>query len=137
MGGVGYRALNALFWIIARYSIVFLPSIRVLILADKKYHFVTQAIAFTVIAPYISTPRWKRNFELPIERQAAGPVWYVLYQLPPSFLVYRYNQVFDFLMHLYTGMPLDDTSTTTFQTAYLMLLLMAFLILAGNTASVS
>ncbi|KAH9485514.1 Low-affinity potassium transport protein [Psilocybe cubensis] len=44
IGGVEYRALNALLWIV------------------PLYHFGIQLIAFTVIAPYISAHRWDSIF---------------------------------------------------------------------------
>ncbi|KAF9268582.1 TrkH-domain-containing protein [Marasmius fiardii PR-910] len=102
LGGVEYRALNALLWIVS------------------GYHLLVQLIPFVVIAPYISRPKWRDSFVPPQLHRTVSPVWFSLYQA-----VSAYTN---------TGTSLVDTSMIPFQTAYVMILLMAFLILAGNAA---
>ncbi|KAK0454525.1 cation transport protein-domain-containing protein [Armillaria borealis] len=106
LGGVEYRALNALLWIVA------------------GYHILIQLTAFIIISPYISMPRWSSAFDDPPLYSSLSPVWYVfsLFQV-----ISAYTN---------TGMSLVDQSMVPFQQAYLMILVMIFLILAGNTAFV-
>lgn len=101
LGGTEYRALKALLWIIG------------------AYHVVIQCICFTVIAPYISQPRWARNFVPPQLLKPINPVWFSAFQV-----ISAYTN---------TGTSLVDQSMIPFQTAYPMVILMIFLILAGNT----
>ena len=64
IGGIEYRALNALLWIVAGVNRLFLLHSP---LADYvQYHIGIQLVAFTVIAPYISTNRWKPIFQTPV-----------------------------------------------------------------------
>ncbi|KAL4252407.1 Potassium transport protein [Abortiporus biennis] len=102
LGGVEYRGLTALLWIVG------------------GYHIVLQLVSFIVIAPYMSIPRWKEDFEVPAEHRNVNPVWYSLFQVVSSYTN--------------TGMSLVDQSMVPFQTAYPMIVLMIILILAGNTA---
>ncbi|KAL0574295.1 hypothetical protein V5O48_007653 [Marasmius crinis-equi] len=102
LGGVEYRALNALLWIVA------------------GYHILTQLLSFIVIAPYISQSRWKDNFVPPALHRKVSPVWFSMYQV-----VSAYTN---------TGTSLVDKSMIPFQNAYVMIVFMVFLILAGNTA---
>ncbi|RDB25358.1 Low-affinity potassium transport protein [Hypsizygus marmoreus] len=102
LGGVEYRALNALLWIVG------------------GYHILTQLAAFTIIAPYISMPKWRHNFVPPEAIRPQNTVWFSILQS-----VSAYTN---------TGMSLVDRSMIPFQTAYPMVVAMAFLILAGNTA---
>ncbi|KAF8891820.1 cation transport protein-domain-containing protein [Infundibulicybe gibba] len=102
LGGVEYRALNALLWIVA------------------GYHIGVQALSFVVIAPYISAARWSENFIPPQEQKPLSPTWFSLFQVVSSYTN--------------TGTSLVDQSMVPFQRAYPMVILMAFLILAGNTA---
>ncbi|CAK5281873.1 unnamed protein product [Mycena citricolor] len=105
LGGVEYRALNALLWIVA------------------GYHIGIQLVAFTVIAPYISTPRWAANFQTPKQHSRIRPAWFALFQV-----VSAYTN---------TGMSLVDQSMVPFQEAYAMIVFLVIVILAGNTAFVS
>ncbi|KAG6828526.1 hypothetical protein H0H92_007654 [Tricholoma furcatifolium] len=102
LGGVEYRALNALLWIIA------------------GFHILTQLIPFIVIAPYIAMPKWHENFVPPNEVRPQNTTWFSIFQC-----VSAYTN---------TGFSLVDHSMVPFQTAYPMVFLLAFLILAGNTA---
>ncbi|KAI0090704.1 cation transport protein-domain-containing protein [Irpex rosettiformis] len=99
LGGVEYRGLSALLWI---------------------YHIGTQLIAFIVIAPYMSIPRWHEDFVPPNVHKYVAPAWFSLFQV-----VSAYTN---------TGMSLEDQSMIPFQNAYPMIVFMIFLILAGNTA---
>ncbi|KAK7036416.1 hypothetical protein VNI00_011613 [Paramarasmius palmivorus] len=102
LGGVEYRALNALLWIVA------------------GYHILVQLIPFIIIAPYISQIGWRDNFNPPALHKPVAPAWFALFQM-----VSAYTN---------TGTSLVDTSMVPFQKAYLMIFVMVFLILAGNTA---
>ncbi|KAH8115409.1 cation transport protein-domain-containing protein [Phellopilus nigrolimitatus] len=102
LGGVEYRALTALLWIVG------------------GYHFCVQLMAFTVIAPYISLHRWRSTFEPPNLHRYVPPPWFAAFQV-----VSAYTNA---------GMSLVDQSMVPFQKAYPMVLVMALLILAGNTA---
>ncbi|KAG5637728.1 hypothetical protein H0H81_003438 [Sphagnurus paluster] len=62
LGGVEYRALNALLWIVG------------------GYHIITQLITFIVIAPYISMPKWHENFVPPDEIRPQSTVWFSMFQ---------------------------------------------------------
>ncbi|THV06206.1 hypothetical protein K435DRAFT_773402 [Dendrothele bispora CBS 962.96] len=63
LGGVEYRALNALLWIVA------------------GYHIGVQLLAFVVIAPYISTNRWSQDFVPPALHRAIATPWFALFQV--------------------------------------------------------
>ncbi|KAF8070723.1 cation transport protein-domain-containing protein [Lyophyllum atratum] len=102
LGGVEYRALNALLWIVG------------------GYHIISQVITFIVIVSYISMPRWRPNFVPPAEMRPQSTVWFSVFQA-----VSAYTN---------TGMSLVDHSMVPFQTAYPMVIIMIFAILAGNTA---
>jgi len=102
LGGVEFRALNALLWIVG------------------IYHVCVQFLGFTIIAPYISSNKWKNNFLPPQQQQRVVPAWFSLFQV-----VSAYTNA---------GMSLVDQSMVPFQRAYPMIFVMIFMILAGNTA---
>lgn len=102
LGGVEYRALTALLWIVA------------------GYHILIQLTAFIIISPYISMPKWSSAFNDPPLYHPLSPIWFSLFQV-----VSAYTN---------TGMSLVDQSMIPFQQAYLMIFVMIFLILAGNTS---
>ncbi|KLO13675.1 TrkH-domain-containing protein [Schizopora paradoxa] len=102
LGGVEFRALTALLWIVG------------------GYHIGSQLIAFTIIAPYISTGRWRSIFKVPNLHRYVSPVWFAAFQVTSAYTN--------------SGMSLVDQSMVPFQKAYPMILSMVFLILAGNTA---
>ncbi|KAK0226367.1 cation transport protein-domain-containing protein [Armillaria fumosa] len=102
LGGVEYRALTALLWIVA------------------GYHILIQLTAFIMISPYISMSKWSSAFDDPPLHRSLSPVWFSLFQM-----VSAYTN---------TGMSLVDQSMVPFQQAYLMIFVMIFLILAGNTS---
>ncbi|KAH9067652.1 cation transport protein-domain-containing protein [Lactarius vividus] len=102
LGGVEFRALTALLWIVG------------------VYHISAQLFAFTIIAPYISTDKWKTNFLPPQQHRPIVPAWFSLFQV-----VTAYTNA---------GMSLVDQSMIPFQRAYPMIFAMMFVIFAGNTA---
>ncbi|KAA1472124.1 TrkH-domain-containing protein [Dentipellis sp. KUC8613] len=63
LGGVEYRALNALLWIV------------------PLYHFASLLIPFIVIAPYMSMSRWKPTFHQPLQHRDINPVWYSAFEI--------------------------------------------------------
>ncbi|KAI9441617.1 cation transport protein-domain-containing protein, partial [Lactarius indigo] len=105
LGGVEFRALTALLWIVG------------------IYHISAQLFAFTIIAPYISTDKWKNDFLSPQQHRPIVPVWFSLFQV-----VSAYTNA---------GMSLVDQSMLPFQRAYPMIFVMMFVIFAGNTAFVT
>ncbi|KAF8648539.1 hypothetical protein AX16_006243 [Volvariella volvacea WC 439] len=105
LGGVEYRALNALLWIVA------------------IYHIGIQLIGYIIIAPYMSISRWRDDFVPPALLRPLAPAWFSMFQV-----VSAYTN---------TGMSLVDQSMLPFQTAYPLILVMIFLILAGNTCFTS
>ncbi|KAF8552943.1 TrkH-domain-containing protein [Imleria badia] len=105
LGGVEFRGLNALLWLVA------------------LYHFGSQLVAFVVIAPYMTMPKWASDFVPPALVRPVATPWFSLFQVVSSYTN--------------TGLSLVDQSMVPFQTAYPMIFFMVFLILAGNTAFVS
>ncbi|KAJ7594901.1 cation transport protein-domain-containing protein [Mycena floridula] len=101
LGGVEYRALNALLWIVG------------------GYHICVHLLAFVVIAPYMSLSKWKQDFLPPALHKPVHSTWFSLFQV-----VSAYTN---------TGTSLVDTSMVPFQKAYPMIVVMGFLVLAGNT----
>lgn len=101
LGGVEYRALNALLWIVA------------------GYHLSVQIIAYVIVAPYMNIPKWQDNFVPPALHRSVPPPWFSLFQT-----VSAYTN---------TGMSLVDTSMVPFRTAYPMIIVLIYLVLAGNT----
>ncbi|KAI0628944.1 cation transport protein-domain-containing protein [Trametes polyzona] len=102
LGGVEYRALTALLWIVA------------------AYHIGLQLLAFVVIAPYMSLPKWHEDFVPPALHKPIPSTWYSAFQVVSSYTN--------------TGMSLVDQSLVPFQQAYPLIVFMIILILAGNTA---
>ncbi|KAJ1305946.1 hypothetical protein OPQ81_010663 [Rhizoctonia solani] len=101
LGGVEYRALGALLWIIA------------------VYHFGIQLFGFIVFVPYSSMSKWAPVFR-EMQHRFVPPAWFSAFQA-----VSAYTN---------TGMSLIDQSMVPFQTAYPMIVIMFFMLLAGNTA---
>ncbi|KAJ2922682.1 hypothetical protein H1R20_g14420, partial [Candolleomyces eurysporus] len=96
-----YQALGLLLWVIA------------------LYHIGCQLIGFVVIAPYISTSRWKDAFVPPALVRPVNTVWFSWFQTASAYTN--------------TGTSLVDQSMLPFQRAYPMIFFLIFLILAGNT----
>ncbi|OCH90614.1 hypothetical protein OBBRIDRAFT_793172 [Obba rivulosa] len=102
LGGVEYRALSSLLWIVG------------------GYHVLLQLLAFAIVAPYMSIPRWAGDFVPPALHRPISPVWFSGFQVVSSYTN--------------TGLSLEDQSMVPFQQAYPMIVIMIILILAGNTA---
>lgn len=60
LGGVEYRALTILMWLVG------------------TYHICMPLIVFVIIAPYISQPRWRSTFE--DQAKYVAPQWFALFQ---------------------------------------------------------
>ncbi|PCH35574.1 hypothetical protein WOLCODRAFT_91613 [Wolfiporia cocos MD-104 SS10] len=67
LGGVEYRALGALLWIVG------------------GYHIGLQLLAFVIIAPYMSMSRWKEDFVLPQLHRDVSPVWFCAFQVVSAY----------------------------------------------------
>ncbi|ETW82205.1 potassium transporter [Heterobasidion irregulare TC 32-1] len=63
LGGVEYRALTALLWIVPAYAVG------------------TLGTAFVVTAPYMSLARWRSNFQPPRQHRVINPVWYSIFEV--------------------------------------------------------
>ncbi|TFY79418.1 hypothetical protein EWM64_g4595 [Hericium alpestre] len=63
LGGVEFRALTALVWIV------------------PLFFFSSLLIPFAVVAPYISIPRWKEVFLPPQQHKPINPVWYSAFEI--------------------------------------------------------
>ncbi|KAI0767347.1 TrkH-domain-containing protein [Fomes fomentarius] len=63
LGGVEYRALTALMWIIPLY---YLGSL---------------SISFIVTAPYMAMPKWQENFLPPLQHREINNVWFTAFQI--------------------------------------------------------
>ncbi|KAI0794323.1 TrkH-domain-containing protein [Fomes fomentarius] len=63
LGGVEYRALTALMWIIPLYYVGSL------------------VISFVVTAPYMAMPRWQENFRPPLQHRKINTVWFTAFQI--------------------------------------------------------
>ncbi|KIJ31257.1 hypothetical protein M422DRAFT_104826, partial [Sphaerobolus stellatus SS14] len=105
LGGIEYRALNILLWLVAAYNLA-IPI-----------------IAYIIIAPYMSLPKWRPDFKPPNQHKFVHPAWYSMFQV-----VSAYTNA---------GTSLVDQSLVPFQRAYPLLVLLPLLILMGNTAFVS
>ncbi|KAJ4483156.1 cation transport protein-domain-containing protein [Lentinula lateritia] len=62
LGGVEYRALNALLWIVG------------------GYHIGIQLVSFVVIASYMSISKWNNDFLPPALHRPVSSTWFSLYQ---------------------------------------------------------
>ncbi|KAJ7772100.1 cation transport protein-domain-containing protein [Mycena maculata] len=67
LGGVEYRALKALLWIVA------------------GYHIGIQLVAFTVIAPYMAQSRWAATFLPPMQHKKIMSTWFSLFQVVSAY----------------------------------------------------
>ncbi|KAG1737883.1 cation transport protein-domain-containing protein [Suillus paluster] len=67
LGGIEYRALNALLWLV--------PS----------YHIAVQLVSFVVIAPYMSMPKWASDFEPPALFRKITVPWFSLFQVVSAY----------------------------------------------------
>ncbi|EGO00821.1 hypothetical protein SERLA73DRAFT_105229 [Serpula lacrymans var. lacrymans S7.3] len=67
LGGVEYRALNALLWLVA------------------GYHLGSQLISFIVIAPYISRSEWKSDFVPPQLFKPVSQAWFSIFQVVSAY----------------------------------------------------
>ncbi|OSD00246.1 TrkH-domain-containing protein [Trametes coccinea BRFM310] len=67
LGGVEYRALTALLWIVG------------------AYHIGLQLLAFVVIAPYMSMHRWSDDFRPPALHKPISSTWFSAFQVVSSY----------------------------------------------------
>ena len=76
LGGVEYRALTALLWIVpmvSEFHVIFIYGELLEPLA--QYAVGSLGTAFVVTAPYMSLARWKDNFQPPQQHRVINPVW--------------------------------------------------------------
>jgi hypothetical protein len=77
LGGVEYRALNALLFIVAGVRQLYATCFLSLTL-QVQYHIGIQLVAFTIIAPYMSLNKWKQDFEVPMQKRNIPSTWFVI-----------------------------------------------------------
>jgi hypothetical protein len=77
LGGVEFRALNALLWIVGIVGSNACFCVAGLIYLSAQYHICVQLVGFTIVAPYISSNKWKNNFRPPQQKRPIVPAWYV------------------------------------------------------------
>ena len=75
LGGIEFRALNMLMWAVPLVRHCTVIGCAGLSPNLYQYYFFSLAIPFVVIAPYISTPRWRDNFLIPTQHRNLSPVW--------------------------------------------------------------
>ena len=127
LGGVEYRALNALLWIVAGVCSFFPVPLRCHLFGFAvltQYHVGIQVIAFIVIAPYMSMNRWREDFLPPNLYKPLSPAWCVdaplscfpshltlcqVFALPSCIIIYKYGDVSCRSIHgpFSTGLPHD------------------------------
>ena len=77
LGGVEFRALNALLWIVGIVGSSACFCTTGLTHFSTQYHIFVQLACFTIIAPYMSLDKWKSNFRRPQQKRPIIPAWYV------------------------------------------------------------
>jgi len=75
LGGVEFRALNALLWIVGIVRVNEADLAISLITPSMQYHISVQLLAFTIIAPYMSTDKWENDFLPPQQHRPVIPGW--------------------------------------------------------------
>ncbi|KAL5532050.1 hypothetical protein ACEPAF_5614 [Sanghuangporus sanghuang] len=101
LGGVEYRALNALLWIIA------------------IYHIMTQLLSFTIVAPYMSISRWSSAFNPPNLHQHVSPVWYSAFQVVSAYTTSGMSLVDQSMVPFQEAYPLVFVCTFLILAGYL------------------
>lgn len=79
LGGVEYRALCSLSWIIPAVSAghEYRSHTSRLICDGVQYYIGLLSISFIVTAPYMSMERWQENYHVPLQHREINSVWYV------------------------------------------------------------
>jgi len=75
LGGVEFRALTALLWIVGIVRVNDTGLAITLITPFMQYHISVQLLALTIIAPYMSMDKWKTNFLPPLQHRPIIPAW--------------------------------------------------------------
>ncbi|KAH8982284.1 TrkH-domain-containing protein, partial [Lactarius akahatsu] len=88
LGGVEYRALSALLWIVS------------------GYYFITLLIPVAVLAPYMSMSKWKDNFQPPNQHRVINPVWFSAFQVVGAWANTGFSLVDQNLIPFQTAYPL-------------------------------
>ncbi|KIM52874.1 hypothetical protein SCLCIDRAFT_32289 [Scleroderma citrinum Foug A] len=88
LGGVEYRALNVLLWLLT------------------VYHVGIQIIAFIVIAPYMSMSKWSSDFTPPALHRVVSPPWYSFFQVVSAYTNTGMSLVDQSMIPFQTAYPL-------------------------------
>lgn len=94
-------------------------ALKMLLWVIAAYYISLQLVMFAIIAPYMSLARWQDALNPPALVKPLNSVWFSAFQVVSAFTN--------------TGTSLVDQSMIPFQSAYVLILVVAFLILAGNT----
>ncbi|GJE92662.1 TrkH-domain-containing protein [Phanerochaete sordida] len=85
------------------------------------YYFGLLAVAIVIITPYMATAHQYRDVFLPpMQHRKISPIWFSVFQVTGAWAN--------------TGMSLVDQNMIPFRTAYLLIFVLFFCVLAGNTA---
>lgn len=140
LGGIEYRALTALLWIVPLVSVFALTNVRTYC-DGLQYYFGLLAISFVVIAPYMTLPRWQYLFAPPEQHRKINSIWCVsllrcnLCSYDSEYVRFSAFQVIGAWAN--TGMSLVDQNMVPFREAYPMIIFLVLCVLAGNSALVS
>jgi hypothetical protein len=147
LGGLEYRALAVLLWIVSGVSTFLLSSTHkkrvVYESAHAQYYIAMLLIPLVALSPYMSMSKWKDDFLPPNQHRVINPVWLVRAAIIRSRLtscrdtLCRYTAFQVVGGWANTGFSLVDQNLVPFQTAYPLLISMVWLPLAGNTGFVS
>ncbi|KAH9060174.1 TrkH-domain-containing protein [Lactarius vividus] len=88
LGGVEYRALSALLWIVS------------------GYYFLTLLISVAVLAPYMSMSKWKDNFRPPNQHRVINSAWFSAFQVVGAWANTGFSLVDQNLIPFQTAYPL-------------------------------
>jgi Trk-type K+ transport system membrane component len=123
LGGVEYRSLRILFWLVLAVSCLIFPQTLTMTSLTQhsplQYYILCPLIGFIIVGPYIRAG-WDDTLRSDVQYRYVPPLWFSAFQMWSAFSN--------------TGMSLNDLSMIPYQKAYPMIFVMVFLIFAGNTA---
>jgi hypothetical protein len=123
LGGVEYRSLRILFWLVLAVSCLISQEILTMTSLTRflpfQYYILCPLIGFIIVGPYIRAG-WDYTLRSDVQYRYVPPLWFSAFQMWSAFSN--------------TGMSLNDLSMIPYQKAYPMIFVMVFLIFAGNTA---
>ncbi|KAF8435126.1 cation transport protein-domain-containing protein [Boletus edulis BED1] len=88
LGGVEYRGLNALLWLVA------------------LYHIGSQLVSFVVIAPYMTLPKWANDFVPPALTRSVATPWFSIFQVVSAYTNTGFSLVDQSMIPFQTAYPM-------------------------------